>query len=302
MSVRAHLRARWVIPAAAVVAVLAVVLVLVLVRGGRHTPEATPPPPATPSPTTTSPATTPTTASPTTTTTARSATPVPPRTTPPPSTAPGLPADLRGREVTVLPTSRRIVALTFDAGADAAGLPGILRTLAAQHVRATFFLTGRWVSANPGAVGAILGGGHRIGNHTATHPHLTALSDAQVRTEVLGGQATIRAAGADPRPLFRFPFGERDARTIADVNALGYVPIGWTVDTLGWEGTAGGMSAARVADRAVGALRPGEIVLMHVGANPDDGTTFDADALPDVIARMRAAGYDFVTLDALLAP
>jgi peptidoglycan/xylan/chitin deacetylase (PgdA/CDA1 family) len=55
-----------------------------------------------------------------------------------------------------------------------------------------------------------------------------------------------------------------------------------------------------VADRAVGAVRPGEIVLMHVGANPDDGTTLDADALPGVIDRLRAAGYGFVTLDAML--
>jgi peptidoglycan-N-acetylglucosamine deacetylase len=39
---------------------------------------------------------------------------------------------------------------------------------------------------------------------------------------------------------------------------------------------------------------------MHVGANPDDGTTLDADALPRVIAGLRAAGYDFVTLQALL--
>jgi len=39
---------------------------------------------------------------------------------------------------------------------------------------------------------------------------------------------------------------------------------------------------------------------MHVGANPDDGTTFDADALPRVIDEIRARGYSFVTLDALL--
>lgn len=51
----------------------------------------------------------------------------------------------------------------------------------------------------------------------------------------------------------------------------------------------------------MGALRPGEIVLMHLGSNPQDGTTLDADALPDVIDRMRAAGYGFVTLDALLS-
>jgi hypothetical protein len=39
---------------------------------------------------------------------------------------------------------------------------------------------------------------------------------------------------------------------------------------------------------------------MHVGSNPDDSTTLDADALPDVVNRVRAAGYGFVTLDAVL--
>ena len=99
--------------------------------------------------------------------------------------------------------------------------------------------------------------------------------------------------------LFRFPFGDRDARTISVVNSLGYVPVRWTVDTLGWQGTSGGMTAQRVTDRALGALRPGEIVLMHVGSHPTDGSALDAAALPTMIDRMQAAGYGFVTLDAL---
>jgi peptidoglycan-N-acetylglucosamine deacetylase len=118
---------------------------------------------------------------------------------------------------------------------------------------------------------------------------------------VQGAEQRILAAGADPRPLFRFPLGDRDERTIAAVNDLGYVAVRWTVDTLGWKGTSGGMSAQEVTDRAVNALRPGEIVLMHLGSNPEDGTTLDADALPGMIERMRAAGYAFVTLDALLS-
>ena len=47
-------------------------------------------------------------------------------------------------------------------------------------------------------------------------------------------------------------------------------------------------------------LRPGQIVLMHVGSHPTDGLTLDADALPEVIRRIRAAGYGFTDLDALL--
>lgn len=55
-----------------------------------------------------------------------------------------------------------------------------------------------------------------------------------------------------------------------------------------------------VSDRIMAGLQPGEIVLMHIGSNPDDGSTLDADALPQVIDRIRAAGYGFTTLDALL--
>lgn len=103
------------------------------------------------------------------------------------------------------------------------------------------------------------------------------------------------------RPLFRFPFGDRDSRTIAAVNANGYVCVRWTVDTLGWKGTLkGGITAQIIVDRVLAGAHPGAIMMMHVGANPDDGTTLDADALPTVISQLRARGYGFVTLDALL--
>ena len=69
------------------------------------------------------------------------------------------------------------------------------------------------------------------------------------------------------------------------------MPIRWTVDTLGWQGTAGHISAAVVVSRVLAAARPGEIVLMHAGSNPDDHTTLDADALPRVISELRARGY-----------
>jgi peptidoglycan/xylan/chitin deacetylase (PgdA/CDA1 family) len=226
-----------------------------------------------------------------------------PTPTPEPTTAdpPAVPDHLRGKDVTEIPTGDRVVALTFDGGASSAGLPSILGTLAVQQVPASFFLTGQWVDDNPHGVAVIHADGHRLGNHSMTHPHLPALPDQAIRDEGQDAEQRILAAGADPRPLFRFPFGDRDERTIAAVNDLGYVAVRWTVDTLGWKGTSGGMSAQKVTDRAMDALRPGEIVLMHLGSNPEDGTTLDADALPDMNERMRAAGYTFVTLDALLS-
>ena len=226
--------------------------------------------------------------------------PAPPAPEPPAPAAP-FPAALAGRDLELIPGAGAVVALTFDAGANSAGLPGILQTLAATGVRGTFFLTGNWAAANPAGVAAIVAGGHRLGNHSMTHPGFTGLPDAAIGDQLSGAEQAVRAAGGDPRPLFRVPFGERDARTIATVNAYGYLPVRWTVDTLGWKGTSGGITAQIVADRVLAGLRPGEIVLMHIGSNPNDGTTLDADALPGIIERIRAAGYGFTTLDALLA-
>jgi peptidoglycan/xylan/chitin deacetylase (PgdA/CDA1 family) len=219
-----------------------------------------------------------------------------------PSTSAGVPARLLGRDWERIPTDRKVVALTFDAGANADGVAPILATLAREHVSATFFLTGQFANTYPGKARDIAAGGYRLGNHSTTHPYFTKLTDAEIHDQVTGAEHAIGlASGADPRPLFRFPFGDRDQRTIATLNGIGYVTVRWTVDTLGWQGTSGGRSAASVTDRALGALTPGEIVLMHLGSHPQDHSTLDADALPGIIKALRDRGYDFVTLDALLA-
>jgi peptidoglycan/xylan/chitin deacetylase (PgdA/CDA1 family) len=201
--------------------------------------------------------------------------------------------------VSVLPTSSKVVALTFDGGAGNEGAAKVAATLRAQGVPASFFVTGKFAAANPSLVADLATIGP-VGNHSWDHPHFTTLTDSAVQAEVAKARAQISAVtGKDPVPFFRFPFGESDARTRALVAAAGYREIGWTVDSLGWEGTSGGQSVDKVIARVVAAARPGEIVLMHLGAHPTDHSTLDADALGQVIAKLRAAGYSFVTLDSL---
>lgn len=212
-----------------------------------------------------------------------------------------LPPVLVGRDWEVLPSGgAKVVALTFDGGGSDAAVASILGTLHRTGTPGTFFLTGHFVTRYPSAAQQIAAG-HRIGNHTATHPALTGLDDAAVRAEVIGGADRIRAVtGVDPRPWFRFPFGDRDARTVRDVNLLGYASVRWTVDSLGWQGTeAGHRTSATVTARVLAGARPGGVVLLHVGANPDDGSTLDADALPGIIAGLRGQGYRLVGLDEL---
>jgi peptidoglycan/xylan/chitin deacetylase (PgdA/CDA1 family) len=220
---------------------------------------------------------------------------------PSPTAGASLPASLRGTEWVRIPTSQKVVALTFDAGANADAVDAILRTLADTDTPATFFLTGGFVDRFPDAA-ARIARAHPVGNHSQTHPAFTELADAEVREEVAAAERRIRqVTGTTPAPLFRFPFGDRDARTIRLVNELGYGSIRWTVDTLGWQGTSGGRSASSVTDRVLASATPGQIVLLHVGSHPTDRSTLDADALSTIVRELRARGYRFVTLREAIA-
>lgn len=220
-----------------------------------------------------------------------------PRPTP---SATSFPSSFRGQDLTRIPTTARIVALTFDAGANADAVPAILKALKDEGITATFFLTGDFVHEFPAASKAIAQGGHRLANHSMTHPHLPALSIAQIRAQIRDAEVAIQTVtGKNPQPYFRFPYGDRNPGTIEIVNSLGYVAVRWTVDSLGWQGTSK-HTAASVAERVLGTAQPGQIVLMHVGSNPDDDSILDADALPAIINGLRAKGYTFVTLDRLV--
>lgn len=74
-----------------------------------------------------------------------------------------------------------------------------------------------------------------------------------MRSEILNGQSAVQAAATyDPRPMFRFPFGESNATTLGIANGLGYTSIRWTVDTLGWKGTSEGQSVSTVPSPSCG--------------------------------------------------
>lgn len=204
-------------------------------------------------------------------------------------------------DVERVPTSAKVAALTFDGGSGAAGVASILSTLDAKDVRATFFLTGEFARRFPGDVAAVVAAGHRVGNHSDTHAAYPQLLTREITADLARAETSIvEAGGVGAKPLFRFPFGDRTAADIRAVNDAGYLPVRWTVDTLGWKGTSGGVTADVVVQRVLDTATPGQIVLMHVGANPTDGSTLDADALPRMIDELRARGYSFVTLDTLL--
>ncbi|WP_405940956.1 polysaccharide deacetylase family protein [Streptomyces sp. NBC_00207] len=217
-----------------------------------------------------------------------------------PPAGPRPPASLLGSEIRRLPTSRKVVALTFNAAWDEAGLDTVLAELRRRKLPATFFPTGEFADAHPAAVRA-MGAAHGLGNHSYSHPYFGEISAAERAEEVRRADAAIRtASGTEPLPFFRFPYSSTTRQSVADVNDLGYAAIEFTADTNGYLGPEGGMTVDEAVERAVDALTPGAIIQMHVGST-GDGVVLDADALPLIIDAARADGYEVIDLREFLS-
>jgi len=206
----------------------------------------------------------------------------------------------KGKDIERALTDKKLIALTFDGGGNADGIEKILRTLSDNSIRSTFFLTGKFVEKFPGAVEEIKKSGGEIANHTYSHKNFTQLNSEETAGEISQMKVTLEKTGVALAPFSRFPYGAYKEEDIALMNDLGYVSTRWTIDSLGWQGRRDGRKARFVTDRVVEKVAPGGIVLMHLGSAAD-GSTFDADALPDIIATLKKQDYQFATLSELFA-
>jgi peptidoglycan/xylan/chitin deacetylase (PgdA/CDA1 family) len=184
----------------------------------------------------------------------------------------------------------KCVALTFDDG------PGpytvtLLRMLAARHARASFFLIGGNIKGREAVVRQELAAGHAIGDHTWTHPDLTKLSSAAVRSQLVRTLNEIRAATGRPVTMMRPPYGATDKHVAKTARGLGFAEILWSVDTDDWLDR----NSRIVAFRAVHWAHRGDIILMH-----DIHPTTIA-AVPAILRGLAKRGFTFVTVPELLA-
>lgn len=179
------------------------------------------------------------------------------------------------------------VALTFDDG-PGPYTAGLLDTLKKEGVRATFFMLGENVGAHRGVVRRMALEGHELADHSWSHPQLTSLSSAEVRSQIQRTQQAIAEASGGVRPtLMRPPYGATDRRV---GRAIGMPLILWSVDTLDW----------RYHDVArnirVGTREPkrGGIILFH------DIHKTSVQAVPKVVEGLKKRGFTLVTVSELL--
>lgn len=206
-----------------------------------------------------------------------------------------IPADVQSMAKLVyegeLAEGQKRIALTFDSGWIAEYTPALLNTLRSEDVPATFFNRGKWAETNPGLVKQMVLDGHLIGNHSYTHPHMNTLSREEVALEITRAHEVLaEIAGYSPW-LYRPPYGSCTPSIRETLAQLGYThSVMWSIDTHDWKDPGVEYIVRRVLDNA----RDGAIVLMHVGA----GQT--VEALPQIIAGLRNAGFEFALVDELL--
>lgn len=180
----------------------------------------------------------------------------------------------------------KCVALTFDDG-PGAKTGKLLNDLKRENAVATFFVLGPNAKSHPKLIERMVDEGHEVGNHTWSHRSLSALSPVQIRSEIDRTNEAIFAAVEQPATLLRPPYGARNPT----INRLARTPvILWDVDTMDWKHR----NTGKVVETAVSQTKPGSIVLMH------DIHETTVAAVPEIVSRLKAKGYAFVTVSELL--
>ena len=184
------------------------------------------------------------------------------------------------------------IAMTFDDGPSAENTPRLLEILKQRNIKATFFLIGQNVAANPDIVRRILADGHEVGNHSWTHPQLSKLSDDRVTAEITKTQDAIKDASGYSPTLLRPPYGAITPRQREWIsNQFGLNIILWSVDPFDWKRPG----ASVITQRILSQVRPGAIILSH------DIHKQTVDAMPATLDALITKGYKFVTVSQLIA-
>lgn len=186
------------------------------------------------------------------------------------------------------------VALTFDDGPLRPYTTQLLDVLERYQAPATFFCVGMNAAAGAEDLVRMREQGHRVANHTWSHPFLPELTRAQVRAQVeLTAERLARVSGSAPPTLVRPPYGARTPEVMDWLGEIGSRIALWDVAPDDWAMPGADVIAARVLEQ----VSPGSVILLHDGGGDRSQTVA---ALPAIIEGLLAGGYRIVLVDDLV--
>lgn len=187
-------------------------------------------------------------------------------------------------------TEEKVLSISFDAAWGSANTEGILEILDRYDVKTTFFLVGFWAEKYPELVQELVARGHEVGNHSATHPHMSQLSAAQIREELRKASDLVESITGKPTTLFRPPYGEYNDTVVRVSREEGYECVQWNVDSLDWKN----LGTDNMVQKCTKEVNPGDIVLFH------NDSKYILEALPKILEYYTQAGYKIIPVSQLL--
>jgi peptidoglycan/xylan/chitin deacetylase (PgdA/CDA1 family) len=181
------------------------------------------------------------------------------------------------------------VVLTFDDGPRPESTPLVLKALADQCVKASFFMNGEPLSRHPELARQVRDAGHTVGMHGYRHDNFSQMpAEDQGRDLKAMIAAYVDALGAQPA-AYRFPFLAESPVLMKALAALGITVM--SVDA-GAEDWLPDQTPQMLADKLLGQLAKsdGGIILLH------DAQDQTARALPFLLQVLKAKGYRVVHL------
>ena len=191
-------------------------------------------------------------------------------------------------------SEEKVLYLTFDAGYENGYTASILDTLQKHNVKAAFFLVGNYLQKNGDLVRRMVEAGHIVGNHTMTHPDMSAITDkAAFEKELAGTEALFQELTGKEMPRFyRPPRGVYSEENLKMAQELGYHTVFWSLAYKDWEN-----NKQPTAEYAMGKLIPrthnGAVVLLHSTSKTN------AQVLDELLTQWENLGYHFETIDKL---
>lgn len=220
------------------------------------------------------------------------------------------------------------VYLTLDTGHMSVA-EQMAEVLKRQQVRVTFFAANEPTQSGDGTLGefwapwwkARAAEGHAFASHTFDHVYWRAdlpgaspsfrvrpsagadqgktltFSAAQYCGELDQASARLRAlTGQAPLPLFRAPGGKTSAKLLASAKACGYAHVGWApAGFLGDELPSERFSNADLLEKALRDIRPGDILMAHLGIWSRKDPWAPA-VLEPLLVGLKQRGFCFETL------
>ncbi len=188
-------------------------------------------------------------------------------------------------------TSKKTIYLTFDAGYENGYTEKILDTLKKHNVKATFFLVGNFMETSPDLVKRMVSEGHTVGNHTYTHPDMSAISDEKSFKEELTKLENLYSeiTGQKMKKLYRPPQGKFSESNLKMAQSMGYKTIFWSLAYVDWYNDQQ-PTKEEAFDKLIPRIHNGAIVLLHSTSKTN------CEILDELLTKWENMGY---TIDEL---